>query len=116
MMRMLIALSFLLLGPVGVSAQNGNIRQDGNFYLPFCKQVTNGQLVFIGGVCMGSVSATAYVARLLPKNMKACPPDGVTGEQLVRVVVQYMQTNPALLHNDFEMLVLGALRKAWPCP
>jgi hypothetical protein len=44
-----------------------------------------------------------------------CNPPEVTTEQGIRVVVQYIDAQPARLHEDFRLLAIEALRKAWPC-
>ena len=41
-------------------------------------------------------------------------PREVTDEQIVRVVVQYIDSQPARLHEDFVVLAIEALRKTWP--
>jgi Rap1a immunity proteins len=42
-------------------------------------------------------------------------PDGVTREQAVRVVIAYIDAQPAWMHENFGVLALEALREAWPC-
>jgi Rap1a immunity proteins len=44
-----------------------------------------------------------------------CRPAGVTIAQEVRVVVVYIDARPARMHEPFKMLVVEALRAAWPC-
>ena len=43
-------------------------------------------------------------------------PSKVTNAQLVKVVLTYIEAQPARLHENFVMLALEALRTAWPCP
>ena len=40
---------------------------------------------------------------------------GVTGDQAIHVVVQYIDERPARLNEPFRPLALEALGKAWPC-
>jgi hypothetical protein len=42
-------------------------------------------------------------------------PERVTLEQMVRVVLAYIDARPAEMHADFIDLALEALRAAWPC-
>jgi hypothetical protein len=44
-----------------------------------------------------------------------CVPSEVTMGQVVRVVVQYTDNQPARHHELFGVLAVEALRKAWPC-
>src|SRR4029453_7323527 len=54
------------------------------------------------------VARDAYAPRI-------CLPREVTDEQIVRVVVQYIDSQPARLQEDFVRLATEALRKTWPC-
>ena len=42
-------------------------------------------------------------------------PDGVKREQVVRIVVKYLEDNPKDLHRDEGLLVAAALVAAYPC-
>lgn len=44
-----------------------------------------------------------------------CLRDRVTGGQLVEVVTQYLQDNPANRDSPATALVIAALAEAWPC-
>ena len=44
-----------------------------------------------------------------------CPPPESTVDQGVRLVVQYVDSQPTRLHDNFDALAIEALRKAWPC-
>jgi hypothetical protein len=44
-----------------------------------------------------------------------CSPEGVSLNQVVRVVDQYLDMHPANLHFDLAILADMALREAWPC-
>ena len=45
----------------------------------------------------------------------ACPPEGVTGKQVVSIVKKYLKENPENLHEPADELVTIALMKAFPC-
>jgi hypothetical protein len=65
----------------------------------------------VRGYCVDlvmGIARDAYAPRI-------CLPRGFTDEQIVRVVVQYIDSQPARLHEDFVLLATEALRKTWPC-
>ena len=76
-----------------------------NFLLSCCKQAMNltehspspsvGDALLIG-FCHGMVDA---LSQLSP-----CIPNGVTNQQVVRVVVAYIEAHPARMHERFEHL------------
>jgi hypothetical protein len=53
------------------------------------------------------VARDAYAPRI-------CLPREVTDEQIVRVVVQYIDSQPARLQEDFVLLATEAPREIWP--
>ena len=45
-----------------------------------------------------------------------CAPPNVAGEQLMRTVVDYIDSQPrARLNETFNHLAIEAMMKAWPC-
>jgi Rap1a immunity proteins len=64
---------------------------------------------FLRGYCLGLVEGVAKNATNI------CPPHAASNEQAVRVVVQYIDSQPARLHEDFGDLAVKALRQSWPC-
>ena len=71
------------------------------------KQLTNQELIH-ASFCIGMVEGLHYVAPGL------CPPLP-TVDEMVRVVVQYIDARPERHHEKFKVLALEAMRKAWPC-
>jgi hypothetical protein len=65
----------------------------------------NGMLA---GRCMSLVEGIAYAGPF-------CNAPHVTNEQLVRIVVQYIDSRPARLNEDFRKLTLEAHEAVWPC-
>ena len=57
--------------------------------------------------CGGLIEGLSYAAPI-------CKPNYVTNDQMVRVVVKYIDDRPARMHEDFMLLALEALRAAWP--
>ena len=66
------------------------------------------------GVCLGTINTlgTLSVAGLLHS---VCIPQHATNGQVGRVVVQYIDAQPARWHENFIALAIEALDKAWPC-
>jgi hypothetical protein len=89
--------------------------QSAMFRMPGCRSFLNQdnglRYDFSSGVCSGIVEALMSTAAALGI---CCPPES-TVNQGVRVIVQYVSSQPARLNESFEALAIEALRKAWPC-
>jgi hypothetical protein len=59
------------------------------------------------GYCRGAVEALIIANH--------CAPEGVTIGQAVRVVVQYIDSQPSRLNEPFAALASEALKDTWPC-
>jgi hypothetical protein len=68
------------------------------------------------GMCLGMLVGLAGVARGLPPEVRSCRPENATNDQLVRVVVAFLEANPGRLKEKFGALALAAFREAFPCP
>ena len=89
-----------------------------NSFMPGCRSiiekgpgrfaVTNAQTAFDSGRCVGFVTGIAAI------DPGSCAPT-VTLDQLLRVVVKYIDERPQLMHERFADLVQQALATAWPC-
>jgi hypothetical protein len=80
-----------------------------NEMLPGCRAYVNGATDSQQTEpCVGVVNGEIY-------DPVACKPEGVTADQIIRVVVQYMDSRPARLNEDFYDFMLEAVRKTWPC-
>ena len=44
-----------------------------------------------------------------------CVPAGTTAQQATSIVVQYIDGQPARIHEDFNRFAVEALRANWPC-
>jgi len=94
-----------------------------NWAMPFCRSALNGGANIGTGFCTGTVGGIAFMGshiRLesdghLSRQSCLNLPHQVTTEQLVRVVVTYIDAWPARLHETFNLLALEALRTAWAC-
>jgi hypothetical protein len=73
------------------------------------KRGTSTQNIELQGLCAGAISAIAN------SDDGRCMPQDVTMAQAVRVVVAYIDKQPARLHESFNKLAAEAIQKAWPC-
>jgi hypothetical protein len=77
---------------------------------------------------LGKVTCAAYLSGFLDshslavglgdsrKQMNFClPPAGISNDQAMRVVIKWLEAHPEELHESSRMLVLLALRDAFPC-
>ena len=67
--------------------------------------------VFQAGRCIGLMQGLAYPSRLFG----VCPPDEVTLAEKARVAVTYVEARPERMSEDFRVLAVEAMQKAWPC-
>lgn len=109
---------------VGVMVSGVVVAGDGNQLLTACQKTVQ----FIDGeresgtdvgYCFGLVNGVgnilSYMEADLPRNERACFPEGIKNEQLTRIVVRYLQANPASLHRDGAFLTMAAFQNAYPC-
>ena len=66
--------------------------------------------------CVGTVAGIVSTAPHLELGSRFCIPYDATRAAAVAVVVRYLETHTERLQEDFFLLVLQALRRAWPCP
>ena len=89
--------------------------QTATFRMPGCRSFLDQDNLlrwdFSGGVCSGTVEALMSIGTTLG----ICRPPESTTYQGVRVVVQYVTSQPARMNDNFDALAVEALRKAWPC-
>jgi hypothetical protein len=88
-----------------------------NFILPGCKGFLDRENtpppseVFRQGVCAGFVDGLGYGVG----GKDFCPPNGVTRDQAVAVVIKYIEARPERMQEHFGNLAYEALTAAWPC-
>ena len=62
------------------------------------------------------VSATlSFVSRVLPDNLKFCHPNTATPEQMLQVVISFVESNPESVSQDFRLGALATMHDKWPC-
>ena len=100
-----------------------------NYMLPLCKgwlkmvdrdveEITRmikrdgPQALESAGMCAGFVVGAVEALKMLEMT---CPPDGVTNDQLVRMVIREAENHPEHLHGDFIVPTSAAIMATWPC-
>jgi hypothetical protein len=79
-------------------------------------QTANAQLYALGNVCAGIVLGLASVGQQLSlPEWQSCAPANFDARELARVVVNYIETHPERMREDFKRLTLEAFHDAWPC-
>ena len=61
--------------------------------------------------CAGIVIGLSFMGQ----SYGICVPAGTTAQQAASIVVQYIDGQPARIHEDFNRLAVEALRVNWPC-
>jgi hypothetical protein len=105
--------------------------KNADYLLPYCKLATDQSAIstrdaLYVGQCLGIVEGISQMFQLLAEAQAVgttqldpllcvAIPSGITTEQLVEVVVTYGEAFPELTHRPFAVLVMSALRVAWPC-
>ena len=63
------------------------------------------------GFCAGIVVGLSFMGQ----SYGICVPAGTTAQQVTSIVVQYIDGQPARIHEDLNRLAVEALRANWPC-
>jgi Rap1a immunity proteins len=129
------AISCALLALTITEAAAAEDPNSANAILPACRAFLGSgppANYLAGGYCSGVVAGIAFMAQTSNVGLSAfsgdgksralkdrwtslCVPNGVIREQVVRVVVRYIDVRPGRMHEDFMSLALEALFDAWPC-
>jgi hypothetical protein len=76
-----------------------------------CRELVAGNTgnAFNRGQCLGLAKILFEYASNI------CPPDEIQNDQIVGAIVQYIDSDPARLKENFNVMAIEAMRKAWPC-
>ena len=114
-----MALSFSLCSS-SVTSEETNI-DSANVLLPYCKYVGADRprggydVGWAVGLCTGMIVTVGYFTGNMPEHRRSCRPDKATNEQMIRVVISYVEARPERMHEDMRELAIDAFRHAWPC-
>ena len=109
---------------VGLVLFSSSIHADGNKLLEQCiaaerffdtQEIQNE---FRIGMCLGLVQGVRNTMQVMGNDgsIKVClPENGIDNEQASRIVVSYLEKNPASLHEDEVVLTMLAFIDAYPC-
>jgi Rap1a immunity proteins len=107
---LMLAAACIAMLPVTGHAQDAD---SANEVMKGCRAFIDLRLseIFYQGICSGAVMALLQ----FDSSFGICFPGDSTVNQAVRVVVAYIDSKPARLHENFNRLALEALKDAWPC-
>ncbi len=110
MTKILLALILITALSCGTGSTQENLGS-ANYIMKGCRDhLTQSESNYFGrGNCSGLLEGIAYADPMV------CIPNGVTLGQIVRVVVQSIDQQPARLHEHFRDLAREVLRRTWPC-
>ncbi len=110
-----------MLVPLNSSAQTDGVPPSGKKALGPCMRWSannpspDPMEMWAQGECAGMVAGIYFYGQLLPPDRRFCAPQGANQGQALRIVVKYLNDNPAITARDFRDLTAEALHKAWPC-
>jgi hypothetical protein len=64
------------------------------------------------GICLGIIGALFHLGK---SHLQICPPDDVTVDQALRIVVAMVGEKSEQSDEHFANLALEALQRTWPC-
>jgi hypothetical protein len=120
-----IAAAVVLVGMLGSGSALAEYKGDGNELLNSCNMALRsmgGEVVdnyFAVGTCLGFTQGIRqvliYQQEQLSPAARVCFPKGMTNGQGVRIVLKYLEDNPAELQRPGSSLVYEAYKAAYPC-
>jgi len=111
-MRILTGAAMALLVNCAISLAQPDA-QSANYVMPGCRDFvfsSGGQSLFSQGRCLGMVEGISFAAA-----HGACIPREFTNEEVIPVVVEYIDQQPTRMDENFIGLAIEALRATWPC-
>jgi hypothetical protein len=116
----LIALIVAMILNCGVTVAQPN-QTSADYVMPGCRDAASlitfsnvgesEEQVSRMGLCAGIVLGLSFMGQ--PYGI--CVPAGTTAQQASSIVVQYIDGQPARIHEDFNRFAVEALRTNWPC-
>ena len=115
-----IALIAAMIFNCGVAVA-GPTQTSADYLMPGCRDAASlitfsnvgesEQQASLMGFCAGIVAGFSFMGQ--PYGI--CVPAGTTSQQVTGIVVQYIDGQPARIHEDFNRFAIEALRASWPC-
>ena len=122
-MKKAFLLLIIVLAFSGLSAQSDT----GMDLLRACNAIINAEegnevsmedqlfLLLWTGYLAGFNDAALLLNSVVSHGIYCLPPAGIVNDQMVRVVKKYLDEHPEELHQSARILILFALREAFPC-
>jgi hypothetical protein len=106
----------MLLGGVAAWAQTPYDLSDGRDLQALCQASTKDASLnaLAHTFCFGYIRGAAEQAGLI-KSDKACVPRGVSDEDMMKLVMRFLQGNPKYLRQKPTVLIAAALQAAFHC-
>ena len=115
-----VAMVALMIMNCGVAVAGPN-QTSADYVMPGCRDaaslitfsnvVASEEQVSRTSFCTGIVVGLSF----LGESYGICVPAGTTSQQAARVIVEYIDGQPARIREDFNPLAIEALRANWPC-
>jgi hypothetical protein len=122
-MRLSILATMLMIGVATAVAQaqeaTGPYRADflRDACLTFTQNVTNtpsGRAV-AEGTCAGAISTVLRFGPMMNDQFRFCPPQQATPQQIIPILLEFLDKNPAALKLDIRDVMNYVGREKWPC-
>jgi hypothetical protein len=113
-----IALIVVMLCGLGVARPN---ETSADYFMPACRDAASLITFSNIGLSEEQVSRMSFCAGIvvglsfMGQPYGICVPAGTTSQQATSTVVQYIDGQPARIHEDFNSLAVEALQANWPC-
>ena len=122
--------TWILCGAIVMGALSGfgsQARADGKMLLARCEQaerLLNDERIedpVNASFCLGYIGAIQSALPVLNSGLKprqrwCMPKGGIEVGQTIRIALRFLRNNPQRLAENDAMLVIEALRNAYPCP
>src|SRR5215472_5346385 len=115
-----VALIVVMIFNCGVAVA-GPTQPSADYFMPGCRDAASlitfsnagdaEEQASLMGFCAGIVVGLSFMGQ----SYGICVPAGTTSQQVTGIVVQYIDGQPARIHEDFNNFALEALRANWPC-
>lgn len=83
---------------------------------PVCNKILENGVKELGlnqGLCIGIILGVEDNANY---DQKICVPEKVNLKERIRIVMDYIATQPNRMNESFASLVFDAMAEKWPCP
>ena len=110
MKKLLLIFSLLVVSPVHSAFLTGND------LLASCESLMDIAEWSCIGYIKGVSDMTKISQEVLGSQKVICSPEGVTGDQLQKVIVKWLRENPESLHENAASLIWVVQKEAFPCP